>query len=333
MLERYLYLTNHPGSWGDTMLGNRQLKTLRETQPPFLLDVVQLGKDIALTGMMGMYEGLVDTFHLMPDGCGSHEEDYAKYLDAEFSRVKFDRLLLGWFYDISVKNIIDQATPLDSLRQIYALANHNGYTQELPGIDTVHYEETVDYFYAWSVDQAVEQLISTLPDKPIIAIHPFSTRPHSLLTAVGIHKVAQALDEYQLVALGVDTGFYSEYTPVGYTGIFKHAGIINFMGLSPLKQLGIMKHCKLTIVTPTGAIVWPLLYGIKTICIDGGEWSANHWMKTSDKLIPCRTTCDMFPCDGNEATHMRYPKCESIPMCLGEDIDTELLKRVIKENI
>ena len=129
---------------------------------------------------------------------------------------------------------------------------------------------------------------------------------------------------YNVIVLGLETDQYKEID-WDLRAALADYGLFDWIGLGPLKQIEVMRRCKVTIMTPTGAVVLPVIYGVPSICISGGEWPVDYWDRISEPfhVVPC--LCDYHPCN----TRRPY-KCSKRPECLAEAINVEGLREVLE---
>jgi len=325
MLKRQLYIETHPSSWGDGLLAYRQVRNLLDIHGA--LSVVQHKNMVTFVDAMLGIEGIVDAFHVIPDAAIIDANLMCTFLDQEFRHINFDTLILGWCFDLDINEVLQNTNCLSQIDTLWSISHSCGEMFQAQGVPVKIPTpiESGEYYRAGSISKVVDRLWKTLPiSDRYLAIHPISTRPFSQLSPSVVSKLADCLDSV-IILLGTDIGYYaSTFDPHFH---IDHKQVFDWIGLGPLKQLEVMRRCDLTITTPTGAIVWPMLYEIPTLCIQGGEWSVAHWMKFSDKLMSFDTACDLFPCDQG----IRYPKCHTKPQCLGSDLDVNNLARFIEQ--
>lgn len=333
-IEQWSYLETHTRSWGDTLNGTRLIKQLKKTHPYSALTVMKHSHDVMLTSSILYTEGIADSFVALPldEGIKNEAVSLSNFFNRWFIE-KFDRIILGWCYEpYPIDELFDRTNAFRDCKNVYAETGYDDlYKNSAYDIQPIEslYPELVnssDHFLAWSLDDALKGLYAQLdPEKPIVAIHPISTRVFSRFTSKGLENIAKLLsDDYSLIALGQLGRFYKDCAPDWLFPCLEANGYYNWIGLSPLKQLAVMRHQNTlaTIITPCGAMNWALLYSIPTIMINGGELRGNYWAEKNASIQLLDVQCDRIGC--NDKT--RYEACKHEPQCLNFNDEITLQK-------
>lgn len=320
------------------MFHYRQLKWLKRKHPKSILHMVQHRQDIELTATLAASEGIIDSFSVLSEDASADADALVKFLNFEFPHIAFDRILLGWCYSPNLDEVFPRVPAFQKFKHIYVTSGgecHEWYKEKthLPPLKTIEYnEEAKGYWDAWTIEEAVDGLWKKLdPDKPTLCIHPLSTRSHAAMQPEAVELIGETFsNDFNLVCLGLYTASLREKASKEMFQALNDLGYFNWMGLNPLKQREVMLRSRASIMTPTGALVWPLLdKNITMICIQGGQWSVGHWLQFAPNFLTVESGCTRFPCDNNESSQMRYKKCEDKPLCLAKDLNIEGLKSLV----
>lgn len=323
MLEQWLYLNTHPVSWGDGQSEIRQLVALKDRYPMSVVYGFSHERDVWVNGLMYAAEGIIDHCLGFPSELQPNVSALSKFMMNRLPVRAYDRIVLGWCLDVDV-NVLLSSLRYTNLYSIEASYNYYQSTFQLP-VQKIDCLVNSEFYRAHSIKESVDRLWGQV-HRPAIAIHPFSTRVHSAISYLGFTRIVQALTPtYDVIILGTQHPYYQ----LSLRLCDAAQSCLDWVGLSPLKQLEVMRRCQATLISTTGAVIWSF-HHIPIVCINAGEWSTEYFARYTPSLHLVNCRCDRFPCDGSTG-HERYEKCKSIPQCLDAEIDIDSIMEAIQK--
>jgi len=318
------------------MAGMRIVKQMKMDGPPHIMYAAINEWTSRVACGMPIYEGIFDNVISIPAGCET-TECLIEFLSRRLSNLDFDRIILGCLFDVDIDKLAESLGWNNS--SYYSAAFHDYYKevignrllQELP-------RESAEYYRAYSIEESILPLVSTLDkNKHNISIHPLSTRKYGAIYPEAMEIIVDALyEKYNVIVLGTEFQLYSNNlyggiynsSPHDINAIRKSKFIekcYDWIGLSPLKQLSIMKRCNYNIISTTGAHVWSYLYDLPMIVINGGEWECMYYEQFCRSLSHIDCLCERFPCKDDT----RMSKCKDVPICYASGINIDGLMNYI----
>jgi hypothetical protein len=309
-------------------------------------------------GPLLMHSGLIDDVMGLPaeiNRVGGFD-DYASWMKIRYANLRFSKVFVSCFYGWGLDDLA--TIPMFADATFYTTGPYSNYVEDgaIKGQDfhiaaNVHIKQFGhsipwgEYGIGTDIDRLTEKFAD--PNKRNVYLLPESSDPMRALHPEGLKLLLDALLPNSNVWIGGNEKSYMLTSPLGYsppdqfrrfefprlrqTDILDEC--IDVVGFSCLKQLELMRRMDAVVVTTTGAVVLPEMYGIPYVLISGSNYDISSVTHSgTSKTYPVKPNCDRWICDQVKQRPMRSDCRDSgIPQCYAGELALDRVMEAIDE--
>ena len=341
--KRALYLNTFPTCWGDGMLDLNQVRWFKKETPTSVVYGMLHASPATQFGHHAIYEGLLDLVIPVCEHVWSDTE-IVNVFKKRFGHLSFDVAIVSWS---SVPTVGILMLPNFQDARIIAHWDY-AHNSELGIVDKLPVESRrIEHHLACDVSTFVQPVIDGLKtSKHALAIFPGSSNNLQCINKDGLMRIYESLQkDFNIILLGSETAFYGGSLSTGgihqeWERVCQETTIINALGYSSIKQVKILEHCDIVLVT-SGSVVHPMLYPkkailVNTYCNKVGDFGG--CIRESYKVVFPK--CPLYPCeefrgyvDQQGKSLCKANNLKNVSLCASTEINAEAIAQAAYELI